>query len=285
MNRHAKVIQQRKIARLEMRLAQLEKEAGLWDMTKALGRGLFNIPASFIQNIINVFKLAWEELQVDFKSIRKDQQDAAFKILEIRIARSFTGGLGFTTFDTPELVTPDYRNPLKSLWSWGKTKEVTLVQLLDDRNVGFNNKEIKATFARWWGDFKYTFGEPMSHSVIKKDLSQLSRKSKLLWHLFTAVLNTQVLIANTTIFSLIMLVCLSLHPLLLIGLNNNEKYLLNQFVGLNVLNLITTTLEKAFRLVFRGSDAKVFDELASKKASYTPYPYTTYAVQQLKAYA
>jgi hypothetical protein len=321
MNRHAKVIQQRKIAHLEARLARLEREAGALDtfitISKNIGKAVINIPKNIYLKIIDAFKDAYSFSRFNFSKSREVQLDAAAMALSGRIHRARMGVMGVSSVGYLKMVKFDEKNPIKSLFTGDLlgTKKSTLGDAMYLYGAE-EQKKIKAAFQSWYSDYKSIFSAKVDQSGFKKFLAFLKRSFKFLYRLITALLPFFTLGTLLTAPWAFLLHELALYFLRNsgIGIMYNEDvmyavrgvqepiYLTNtkedviaifkDELGLGGIILpALTLLEKAFYKW--GVSTKMFDEMEaqSKTASYhrrvasTSYPRTASVINYLEAQA
>jgi hypothetical protein len=192
MNRHAKVIQQRKIAHLEARLARLEREAGLVDDfvdgVKNLGRKIVNIPKNYVLSLGHALNDALQTIAVDMEKDSNTRKEAAGMLLAARIHRAMVGVMGVSTSEIPTIYKFDKNNPIKSLFVGGLAGDKpTPLNVLANMYEGEEQKRIKSAFQSWFSDYKSVFGAPKSNGF-KLFLEYVKKYSKALYRLFTALL-------------------------------------------------------------------------------------------------
>jgi hypothetical protein len=192
MNRHARVIQQRKIAHLEARLARLEREAGLIDDfvggVKSLGRKIINIPKNYVLSLGHALNDALQTVAVDMEKDANTRKESAGMLLAARIHRAMVGVMGVSTADIPTIYKFDKANPIKSLFVGGPAgSKPTPLSVLANMYEGEEQKRIKGAFQSWFADYKSVFGAPKSNGF-KLFLEYVKKYSKTLYRLFTALL-------------------------------------------------------------------------------------------------
>ena len=301
MNRHAKVIQQRKIAHLEARLARLEREAGLIDDfvdgAKNIGRKIMNIPKNILGAIVNALEDALRTISVDLEKDMEKRKEVAGILLGTRIHRAMVGVLAFSTADIPTLHTFDNDNPIKSLFVGGPAgRKPTRLSVLANMYEGEDQKRIKGAFQSWFADYKSVFGAPKSNGIDAL-LEYAKKYSKALYRLFTVI-------NNLGLFSLLPSPLVTVLQAGVISIHNFIG-VYSPFIGpANLRHVVTSTLiespwalfsmvlaliEKAFYKW--GVNTDMFDEMAGKTASYhrrvasTSYPRIASVINYLEAQA
>jgi hypothetical protein len=195
MNRHAKVIQQRKIAHLEARLARLEREAGLVDDfvdgVKDLGRKVVNIPKNFIQNLISVLKAVGSHIAIHLSEVKENQKKFASNILEARVKRIIAGSMGLSMRDTPSLVSFNTHNFWGTKFTSPATggRVETIAHLVDvykrqDPTLG---RALETEVEAWIEDFHELWYDKVDRKGFEQGLKAIKRSSRELYHLIMAV--------------------------------------------------------------------------------------------------
>jgi hypothetical protein len=192
MNRHAKVIQQRKIAHLEARLARLEREAGLMSVIKGLGdlvKKAINVPVNFIKNLAMAMKDISNSFKAETDKILAEKVNKVGMLLGTRIWRALVGPSGISTSSIPQIVSFNSKKPIDSIFTGGlagdrKMPLSKLVTLYSSEE----QKRIKGAFLSWHEDWKYVVHpEKFSPSKFKELLNKIKRWSKLLYRVFSVV--------------------------------------------------------------------------------------------------
>jgi hypothetical protein len=302
MNRHARVIQQRKIAHLEARLARLEREAGrvddFVDDVKSLGRRILNIPKNMVGAIVNALEDALKTIAVDLEKDMELRKEIAGSLLGTRIHRAMVGVLPLSTADIPTLHKFDKANPIKSLFVGGPAGiKPTPLSVLANMYEGEEQKRIKGAFQSWFADYKSVFGAPKSGGF-KLFLEYAKKYSKTLYRLFT-VLNSMGLISSlpSPLVFILQAGVATIHNFIvvfnpeIINGPNFRNIVTDTLIESPVflLNMVLALIEKAFYKW--GVSTDMFDEMAGKTASYhrrvasTSYPRIASVINYLEAQA
>ena len=207
-----------KIARLEYRIARLEKEAGVFkDVAKAVGRGalkgldkttqFFGIKNLAIK-LFNVLADAFRSTQLLVEDSQEVINNALGGQLQSRIHRAMTGVI-FSNEDIPYLVKNGYnpKKPIKSLFTGGRAeKRVVPLDKLSEMYRGETRKRLKRGYLSWHEDYSHIFEETSKKEDLDGFLRMLKSIGGYFYRAFTAVLGVigikQVL---TSKFSLVML--------------------------------------------------------------------------------
>ena len=183
------------IRSLEIRIARLEKEAGLkeiFDDISGFVKGVVNVPKNFIKKIINVFKDVGNNLTV-LLSRQEDKIISALKsALGIRVAATLEGFI-VDARDMPVIVDFNLMNPIKSTFTGGNagSSRVSLDKLASLYD-GEEARRIKSAFLSWKSDYASALSALQGKDdvgVVKSFLKLIQRSSKLLYRFLKIALS------------------------------------------------------------------------------------------------
>jgi len=300
------------IRSLEMRIARLEREAGLkeiFDDISGFVKGVVNIPKNFIKKIINVFKDVGNNLTV-LLSKQEDRIVRALKsALGIRVAATLEGFV-IDTRDLPIIVDFNLMNPIKSTFTGGNagSSKVSLDKLASLYD-GEEARRIKSAFLSWKSDYLPSLNALQGKDdvgVIKGFLKLIQRSSKLLYRFLKIALSifsiAQLIAApwGSWVLGLAM-VFIGNHNMLPISadytlltdkslanimdakdfLPRNEVPLLKSF-GPAIITTVLKILEKAFYRY--GVNVDAFDEESMGRTA-SQFPRVASVTRRLEHYA
>jgi len=188
-----------KIAILENRVAQLEKQALLTEFISDLLNKIKNIPANLVKRIFNALKDVGSSIELlagRFYS-KKGFVKSLSTQLELRIQDAFYGAFS-THRDLPEISSFDTRDPIRSKFAVRVEGRVVVMNLheMADHFGGVLGKNIKASFLSWESDFQSFLdlhnGRPsrkLEERIADNILESIKQSSKLLYRLIKTVLS------------------------------------------------------------------------------------------------
>jgi len=189
-----------KIRSLELRIAKLEKEAGVTELISNLGRKILNYPKNFIKRITDALKDIGSQLEVLFwgslggKNVLRESLATQ---LEIRIRNALQGGIS-TFKDLPSISNLVVSNPMKSQFIQivdGRPKKMNVSDLAKYYG-GVEGKSIKFAYLSWEKDFESILdgiaGRKLESASIKRNIGHflnfLKRTSKLAYRIMKTLL-------------------------------------------------------------------------------------------------
>lgn len=295
---HTKVSAQQ-IRSLEMRIARLEKEAGITEFISNIGNKLVNYPRNFIKRVTDALKDVGSQTEILLWGSlggKKILRESLATQLEIRIRTALQGSIS-SFKDMPSISKLVVSNPMKSEFIQvvsGRPKKMNVKDLADYYG-GLSGKSIKAAYLSWEKDFGPLLdalqGKKPSSGVLKTAfnnfLNFLKRTSKLLYRLMKTVLAvfgfTFFISFDWTSLIVVAGTLIDLTTTNAIPLGTASRGFFELFSNLQggfipaLLNLI----EKAF--IKFGVNVDAFDERASKMASAgASYPNIRVALAQLE---
>ena len=131
------------IRELEIRVANLERQAGFIDDISSTFKGLVNIPKNIVKKIINGFADIYNTVNLEVEGNKSKINDSLGALLGSRIFRAMAG-VTTTRAGLPKIVSFNPSDPLKSIFTGGKAedKKIPLKDLVK-KYVGENQTRIK----------------------------------------------------------------------------------------------------------------------------------------------
>lgn len=189
------------IRSLELRIARLEKEAGLLSDIGSLLSAPFKITNNLLGKITNAFADVGSQVGNElFSTVSRANHELLGGALSVRVYDSLSPIFGITTSSIPYMVDGGYniKNPIKSLFTGGKagTRKMPLDELAS-LYEGEEQKRIKKAYISWKSDYSESIKD--SQGIVKKEkgiitkyisgfLKFLQRSSKLLYRLVKGLL-------------------------------------------------------------------------------------------------
>jgi hypothetical protein len=182
---------------LELRIARLEKEAGVVETVSNFFKKVKNIPI----NLINQIGDALNDLgDTVLRPLNAKSIDAVKERLEFALERRIRGVVNRGSFNLGEpleMVSFVHTNPLKSTFVGGSVKRATSLDKIVSLSEGEDKERLKYAYLSWKSDYGHILKEilDIENGKVNKRrgsedfLKVLSRTSKTLYRLFRALLN------------------------------------------------------------------------------------------------
>jgi len=273
-----------KIRRLEMRIAHLEREAGIFQQIK-------NIPKTLAKKVEILGKDMLSYFKITSKTARDNRRVAANALrdsLKARIDLAFdpnillddpTVEIEFGEYNTgaPELTevfVGDHEMPIRDLPSF-----------LSKRGYSREGKDVKGAYVSWYKDFKDVIRLLKDGEISQKDkvtfLQKIKRFSKLLYRVLKYLLDFSFsfqLISELILYSMIAGSFIAAGPAMVTAtaLVHFYPFVLNR-LGKALVNVIEGSLRR------RKTNLQEFDQLAFGKQA-SRYPHTARFARQLEQY-
>ena len=121
------------IRELEIRVANLERQAGFIDDISSTFKGLVNIPKNIVKKIINGFADIYNTVNLEVEGNKSKINDSLGALLGSRIFRAMAG-VTTTRAGLPKIVSFNPSDPLKSIFTGGKAedKKIPLKTIVPD---------------------------------------------------------------------------------------------------------------------------------------------------------
>jgi len=178
------------IRELEIRVANLERQAGFIDDISSTFKGLVNIPKNIVKKIINGFADIYNTVNLEVEGNKSKINDSLGALLGSRIFRAMAG-VTTTRAGLPKIVSFNPSDPLKSIFTGGKAedKKIPLKDLVK-KYVGENQTRMKSAYLSWYSDFKHILNPKKisEGDSFKIFMNALKRYSKVLYRFFTSLI-------------------------------------------------------------------------------------------------
>lgn len=251
------------LQRLEMRIAKLERQAGVFD-----------IPNTIARKIKSAFKDVLANLTLNLQIEKKLAMQVIASELENNILQSMDKSAYFDSYKYPELKEFDPKSPMDSLFEVDGKKYLlrNLPSHYDDPSYEFEGRggimdDVKAGFSTWYRQY----GKALDLLNEDKDptkaynnfMENLKRYSKLGWRLISLVVN--FLAIKPVIVGIATTLSLALNP-------NVSVYFPPNVLASGFLAVaVPVVIYKVMKLIEAAFAKKkvhldMFDEMASKKA-------------------
>ena len=265
-----------KIAILENRVAQLEKQA-IIQMIKNLGMNWFKPLIAASEDLVSTIKGSIVRSKDNFA-------DAAEMNLKARLSEALQRNMFFGKTPSISVEKFDAKNPVNSLIKLSfslngdpRVLNFTLSSVQKVREIDSKTqKDIMGAYVSWWKDWGDSLdivinGKSPSKSMVQSVIDFFSRKFKFLGRLLSALVKFGTKIRTLTLIPTLvasLIICLC-GPL---GLVVGGTVALNQ-IGLmtlpKVVDMVLKMIEGAFRR--RKVNIDKFNELIGKQASVNKY--------------
>jgi hypothetical protein len=195
---------------LEIRVAELEKEAGFIDDISSTFNGLVNIPKNIVKKIINGFADIYNTIQLEFEGNESKINDSLGALLGSRVFRAMAG-VTTTRAGLPKIVSFNASVPLNSIFTGGKAEDKK-IQLKDlvKKYVGENQTRMKSAYLSWYSDFKHILNPKKisEGESFKIFMDALKRYSKVLYRFFTSLIGVVGIMAlkGTVVSTIIVMI-------------------------------------------------------------------------------
>jgi hypothetical protein len=197
------------IRSLEIRIARLEREAGVVDGFLRSVKRLGNIPRNIITRIGNALAdLGTTALYPVALANTKAMKERLGYALAIRIQGVVTAGY-FPIGDSLVLEEFNIKNPIKSIFRKGGETVLPLDKMINLTYLGGEQKRLKAAYLSWksdYGDLAKDIVDVESGNIgelgsNENFLKVLKRTSKMLYRLFKAFLDLAPAVATVVLSS------------------------------------------------------------------------------------